>query len=220
MRPASEQAAGSGVVLARRAALVAGALLLGAASGRGACAAPGPVRFRILREGSAIGTHAVTLEDGPEGTRVARSAIDVVVRFAGIVVYRYWHRFAETWGPEGRLVAVASRLERNGTPTALDGRVEGAAFLLTGPEGTQRLPAEVAPLSWWDPSIFRRPLFDARTGRALRVHAERAALPGGGFSLRVTGDGEGTATYDATGRWTFHVMKGEDGSTVTYERIG
>jgi hypothetical protein len=220
MRRAADPPAGPGAVLARRTALVAGALLLGAAPGHVACAAPGLVRFRILREGSAIGTHAVTLEDGPDGTRVARSAIDVVVRFAGIVVYRYWHRFAETWGPQGRLVAVTSRLERNGTPTAFDGRTEGGAFVLSGPEGTQRLPAEAAPLSWWDPSIFRRPLFDARTGRALRVRAERAALPGGGFSLRVTGDDEGTATYDAMGRWASHAMKGEDGSTVTYERIG
>jgi hypothetical protein len=232
MTPGSDPPAATGTAsapaaaaaLPRRAAVAAGPWMLGAAaavgSGRAAGAAPGAVRFRILREGSAIGTHAVTLEEGAGGTRVARSAVDVVVRFAGVVVYRYWHRFAETWGPEGRLLAVASRLERNGTPVALDGRAEGGGFLLVGPEGTQRLPAEVAPLSWWDHAIFRRPLFDARAGRALRVRAERTALPGGGFSLRVTGDDEGTATYDAAGRWASHAMKGEDGSAVVYERIG
>ncbi len=199
-------------------------LLLAAATGvpaamlgptRAAQAQPGPVRFRILREGSPIGTHVVTLEPGPGGSRIARSAVDVAVRLAGIVVYRYRHRFDETWSPQGRLLAVASRLDRNGTAIALDGRAEaeGGGFLLTGgPEGAQRLPAAVAPLTWWNPAIFQRPLlFDAVSGKALRrLHAERHVLPDGGFTLRVSGDDEGTATYDREARWAAHALRGED----------
>jgi len=204
----------------RRAVLaLAAPALLGAMPGA-ARASPGAVRFRILREGSAVGTHAVTLEEAPGGARLARSTIDVVVRMMGVVVHRYQHRFAETWSADGRLLVVNSRMERNGTPTVLEGRAGDGVFLLHGPDGAQRLPADAAPLSWWDPSIFRRPLFDARTGRMLRVRVERAALPGGGFSLRITGDDEGAATYDATGRWASHALKGEDGSAVIYERIG
>ena len=98
---------------------------------------------------------------------------------------------------------------------------EAGGFAVSGPGGQARLPAEAAPLTWWDPAIFRRPLlFDARTGRALRLNVERRDLQGGSFVLAVTGDSDGTATYDAAGRWTAHALTGDDGSAVTYERIG
>lgn len=218
LRPASPRRASL-----RRAVLrgAAGLALAGAGAPM-ALAGPGPVRFRILRAGQVIGTHVVTLEPAPGGGRVARTAVDIAVRLAGIVVYRYTHRFTETWSAEGRLLAAASRLDRNGAASALEGRAEADGFVLTGPEGTTRLPAAVAPLTWWDPAIFRRPLlFAAGSGRALyRLNVERRGLPGGGFVLQVSGDDEGAATYDAEGRWAAHVLKGDDGSTVTYERIG
>lgn len=183
-------------------------------------AGPGPVRFRIMRAGSAIGVHEVALE-ASSGGRVAHTSVEIAVRIAGIVVYRYRHRFAETWSGEGRLLSVRSHLDRNGTVRTLEGRAEAGGFVVNGSEGAGRLPAEAAPLTWWDPAIFRRPLlFDPRTGRALRLRIERRDLPGGAFVVAVAGDSDGTATYDAAGRWTAHALTGDDGSTVTYEQIG
>jgi len=215
-------------VVSRRAAAVIGPPLLavlgiarpGVPAAREALG--GPVRFRIMRAGSAIGTHTVTLETAPGGDgRVARSVVDVAVRIAGILVYRYRHRFAETWSAEGRLLAVTSFLDRNGSTATLEGRAEADGFALNGPDGAARLPAEAAPLTWWNPAIFRRPLlFDPRTGRALRLRVERRDRPGGGFVIEVSGDSDGIATYDAAGRWVAHALTGDDGSTVTYERIG
>ena len=202
--------------LGRRAALTWGpaALLLPGAGA--AVAAPLALRFRILRGGSQVGTHAVTVTE--EGARrVARAEVDIAVRLAGFTVYRYTHRFAETWAGD-RLRAVESRSERNGTTTVMQARAEGAAVVVAGPDGTVRLPAEVAPLSWWDPGTLRRPLFDVTTGRPLRVRAERLEAAGGGFRWRLSGDAEGEATYDRAGVWFRHAMRGEDGSAVTFER--
>jgi hypothetical protein len=203
-------------------------LVLGASAlpllGRGAAAqsaggaARRVIRFRVMREGSAIGTHVVTITDAEDGSRTARTDVDIAVRFAGLTVFRYTHRFVETWR-DGRVVRVASRTERQGKVTPMEARAEGDALVVTGPDGPRRLPAEAAPLSWWDPATLTRPLFEANAGRLLRVRAERLPWRDGGFRWRLSGEAEGEGFYDAAGAWVAHAMHGEDGSVVTYERM-
>jgi len=186
---------------------------------RAAAAPPAPVRFRILREGSAIGTHRVTFaERGAEGL-VARTEVDIAVKLAGFTVFRFTHRFEEVWaGP--RLVAATSRQDRNGTVTEMQARAEGEALLVQGPEGAARLPAQAAPLSWWDVGRIEaeRPLFDNATGRPLRLAWTRTALPQGARRWRCTGDRESEGTWAAEGTWLAWTTKGDDGSVVVYER--
>lgn len=177
--------------------------------------AAGSVRFRVMREGSDIGSHAVVVQQR-NGHRTALTSVDIAVRLLGVTVYRYTHRFEEVWSGD-RLLSVSSRLDRNGTISEMQARAEGAAILVRGPN-PGRLPAEAAPLSWWDPATLARPLFHAATGRALNVRVARLPAPGGGFRIRLTGDSEGEATYDRTGSWIGHVLTGDDGSTITYVR--
>src|SRR5690606_1457700 len=112
------------------------------------------------------------------------------------------------------------------TPTGVPPRPRGgggrAASGRNGPAGASGPPPGGARATWGYPTIFRRPLlFDPRTGRALlRLRVERRDRPGGGFVIEVSGDSEGIATYDAAGRWVAHALTGDDGSAVTYERIG
>ena len=192
-------------------------LTLGGVPPRRAAAAPPEIRFRILREGSAIGTHRVLFRDSAGGL-AARTEVNIEVRLMGFTVFRYAHRFEELWAGD-RLRAVTSRTERNGRVTEAGARAEAGGLLVTGPEGTQRLPAEAAPLSWWDPTRFgRRPLFDANTGKLLRVEWQREARPGGVTLWRAGGEAEGEGRYAADGAWLDWRTRGEDGSTVTYER--
>ena len=65
----------------------------------------------------------------------------------------------------------------------MEARADGNAVLVRGPEGTLRLPAEAAPLTWWNPARFNRPLFDNSTGKPMRVQWTRAPLPGGRHAL-------------------------------------
>jgi hypothetical protein len=203
--------------IARR-ALLAAPLLLPAALRPARASLPAPVRFRILREGREIGTHRVSFAESGGGY-VAQTDVDIVVRLAGITVFRFTHRFQESWaGP--RLFSVASRQDRNGTVTEMTARAEGGAVLVQGPQGAARLPVEAAPLTWWDVARIeaQRPLFDNATGKPLRLSWTRAALPGGGRRWSCTGDKESAGEWAADGAWIGWTTKGDDGSVVTYQR--
>jgi Family of unknown function (DUF6134) len=183
-----------------------------------AAALPAEYRFRVLRQGSQIGTHRVAFAAAAGGDELtARIDVEIAVRLAGITVFRLTHRFAETWAGD-RLRLATSRHDRNGRVTEMEARAEGNAVLVRGPEGALRLPAEAAPLTWWNPARFNRPLFDNSTGKPVRVQWSRAPLPGGGVRWIGTGDTDSEGTYAADGTWLGWKTVAEDGSTVTYER--
>lgn len=192
-------------------------LLLLPIPARPASAQPVPeYRFRVMREGSQIGTHRVSFSSAGDAT-TARTDVEIALRLAGITVFRLTHRFAETWADD-RLRLAVSRHERNGRVTEMEARAEANALLVRGPDGAQRLPAEAAPLTWWNPRHFNRPLFDNGTGKPLRVQWSRAPAPGGGVRWTATGDTESEGTYAADGTWLGWRTVAEDGSTVVYER--
>jgi hypothetical protein len=203
-------AARPGRHLPRRALPALGLLLA-----RPARALPGEIRFRVMREGSAIGTHRVVLaQNGGELT--ARTEVDITVRLVGITVFRFSHRFEEVWAGD-RLRRVASRLDRNGTVTEMRAEAAADAVLVQASAGRFRLPAQAAPLTWWDSRRFDRPLFDNDSGQLLRIQWSRQALPDGGALWRGTGDTESEGRYAADGSWIGWKTRAEDGSTVVYE---
>ena len=177
---------------------------------------PAPIGFRIIREGSDIGSHTVRFQQAG-GTLSALTEVAIAVRLMGITVFRYSHRFEESWA-DGRLREARSRLDRNGTVTEMQARAVIGGIQVQGPEGALRLPAEAAPLSWWDASRYAAPLFDNAKGSLLRLSLQREALPDGGQRWRVGGEEDATAGYDAAGRWRDYTTKGDDGSTVVYRR--
>lgn len=184
---------------------------------RPAGAVPDALRFRIMREGSAIGTHRVGFTEAG-GTLTARTDVAIQVKVMSFTVFRLSHVFTEVWSGN-RLVSATSRHDRNGTVREMAVRAEGGALLVTGTAGPQRLPAEAAPLSWWDPRRFAGPLFDSETGKPLHLQWSRAALPNGGSRWRASGEEEGEGSYAADGTWLDWKTKGDDGSLVIYERI-
>lgn len=183
---------------------------------RPARAAPAAIRFRIMRQGSQIGTHGVTFSEA-NGELTARTDVDITVRLLGVTVFRFNHRFTEVWTGD-RLRLATSRHDRNGTVTEMVARAAEGAILVQGPQGPQRLPAEAAPLSWWNPRLFTRPLFDTETGELLRRRWMRIPLPDGAVRWRATEGEESEGTYAADGTWLDWKTKAEDGSIVTYER--
>lgn len=179
-------------------------------------AAPAAIRFRILRQGSQIGTHRVTFSEA-NGELTARTDVDIAVRLLGVTVFRFNHRFTELWAGD-RLRLATSHHDRNGTVTEMVARAAEGGILVQGPKGPQRLPAEAAPLSWWNPRSFTRPLFDTETGEPLRLRWTRIPLPDGAVRWVATDGDESEGTYAADGTWLDWKTKAEDGSIVTYER--
>lgn len=200
-------------MILRRALLSLPGLLLPA----GAFAAPGAVRFRVLRDGKEIGTHQVRLSGNTQRLLV-QSDIALQVKLAGFTVFRLHHEIEEEWQGD-RLQRLTSRHDRNGTVTEARVAVEGGALVAQGPEGTQRLPANAAPLTWWNGGNFARPLIRPLNCTLISGAAARSAVPSGGVQFTLNGAVEAVARYDAAGRWVALATKGEDGSAVTYELI-
>ena len=198
----------------RRALLALPGILLPAAT----FAAPGPVRFRVLREGREIGTHQVRLS-GNAAKLSVQTEIALQVKLAGFTVFRLRHDIAEEWAND-RLQRLTSRHDRNGTVTEARVVAEGGALMAEGPEGAARLPANAAPLTWWNGAHFARPLIRPLTCTLIPGAAARSAVPNGGVQFTLNGAVEAVARYDAAGRWVALATKGEDGSAVTYELMG
>lgn len=182
-------------------------------------AAPGgrDIAFRVRRRGDLVGTHVVRFaQRGSE--RIATSDLAIVPKVLGVVVYRYEHRYEEVTR-DGRFLRVASRLNRNGRIVEVRGESVPGAVVLDGTEGPQRLPADAAPLSWWE---MRRmggavPLFGTTTGRALTL-AWEPRRTAGGPSFSCSGDVAATVAFDGTGRWIGFSARGEDGNDIVYEQ--
>jgi hypothetical protein len=175
------------------------------------------IAFRVRRKGDAVGTHTVRFaQRGAE--RVATSELVIAPRVFGVVVYRYEHRYEEvTEG--GRFRRVTSRLNRNGRIVEVRGEVVPGAVLLDGTEGPQRLPADAAPLSWWE---MRRmggavPVFGTTTGRALALSWDARRGAAGGPEFTCSGEVNATVSFDAAGRWVGFSARGEDGTDIAYE---
>jgi hypothetical protein len=192
------------------------ALPLGLAAGP-AAALPPALRFRVVRQGSAIGTHRVVFAETTAGL-TARTEVDIAVTLLGVTVFRFTHRFEESWAGD-RLASATSRLDRNGSVTEMRAVAAEGAILVQGSAGRFRLPAAAAPLSWWDSRRLDRPLFANDTGKPVDLRWTRSALPGGGTQWRATGEEESEASYAADGTWTGWKTRAEDGSTVVYERV-
>ncbi|MDB5412066.1 MAG: hypothetical protein JWR10_401 [Rubritepida sp.] len=173
--------------------------------------------WHVMRNGTEIGTHNVTFTQRGE-ERLAQSEILIVPAVLGIVVYRYEHRYTEvTRG--GHFVSVRSRLNRNGRIVEVEAEAGAEAVTLRGPEGALRLPADAAPLSWWEPQRFGggTPLFGTTTGKPMDLRWAHAALPDGGTRWSTTGELEAVLEFSVRGLWTAYQVKGDDGSTVSYE---
>jgi len=177
----------------------------------------GDYRWRVMRNGSAIGTASVTFaQRGAE--RVALAEALIVPSVLGVVVYRYEHRYTEVTRA-GRFVSVRSRLNRNGRITEVEADATAQGVALRGPEGALQLPANAVPLSWWEPQRFggATPIFGTTTGKPMDLRWAREALPVGGVRWRMTGEMEAVLEFTAAGRWSAFEVKGDDGSTVIYE---
>lgn len=164
---------------------------------------PADRRFTVLRDGAPIGTHRIRTEEAGAETRVTVE-IDLQVKLAFVTVYRYRHRNSETWR-DGRLVAIDTRTDDNGTTEFVRGRATESGFAVEATAGARTLPADVVPTSYWRPiSPERTSLLDTQKGRLLDVRVRREGaerLPAGEATrYSVRGDLDVDLWYDAERR--------------------
>jgi hypothetical protein len=202
-------------MIRRRAALLL-PVLPAVAAAQPALPAPREIaRFRILRGGSDVGQHVVTVMQTAGGMLVT-SDLDIHVRLAGFTVFR-----SRTLTHErlvgGALAEFSAEVLRDGRTTRLRVLPGGAGLRAEGPNGVVELPRDALPLAWWFPERFARTLFEPETGARITGRVLRVPQPGGGFRVTIEGrEPEAVATYDAENRWVGFTTRGSDGSEVTY----
>ncbi|MCS6920391.1 MAG: DUF6134 family protein [Elioraea sp.] len=181
--------------------------------------------FRVTRNDSPIGTHV--LDFSRQGDRLeVRIAIDLAVRFLGLVAYRYRHRNTELWERD-RLLSIDSETDRNGRPYWVRARAVAGGIEVEGSQsGAYRAPPDATSTSYWHARFLRSRVIDTQGGRLLATRiepVEEEIVPAGAAMrparrFRVTGDLSLDIWYDADGVWSGLLFTGEDGSTIRYVR--
>jgi hypothetical protein len=210
------------------------ALLAGLATAGGGTALAGlPVprgdqlAFRLIRHGSAIGSHVVTFRRDGEALSVD-IAVDVLVKFGPIPLVRYTHRNRETWSRD-RLVGLSADTNRNGTRLRMSARWTDAGLAVEG-SGTRPYiaPENALPTTYWNPRMLLGPMIGTQDGGLVKpvVVPEPTApihLASGddihAKHYKLTGDLDLDLWYDPSDTWAGMQFAVDDGSVITYERL-
>lgn len=188
-------------------------------------AADQTLTFEVLRQGSPIGTHRVTIHEQGDMRRVD-IAIDMAVRFAFVTVYRYTHRATETWDGH-RLVALEAATDDNGTRTNVAAKAEAGGLAISGSGGNYLAPADTIPSSYWNRAkLERTALLDTQSGKIAATANSLigpASIEADGRLLnvtkyRVTGDLQAELGYAEDGSWAALAFEAR-GASILYRRL-
>jgi hypothetical protein len=205
-------------------AVVAATTFLGVATLRVNASIPAmqALDFAIQRGQSEIGRHVIDFRR--DGTDLhVEIAIDIEVRLFFLTAFRYAHRSHETWR-DGRLVAIDTRTDDDGTEWRVSGRAAADGFRVDGSSGSFVAPADILPTSYWSTETTRRTaLLDTQRGRLATVtfeHTgrERIATDAGPVEAErytMRGDLAATLWYTPTGEWVKLAFEAK-GETVEY----
>jgi hypothetical protein len=182
------------------------------------------VRFRLLRGGSSIGTHAVVFRQ--DGARtIVTAEIAILVRVAFINAFRFRHSSEEVF-EGGRLTSLRSTTNDDGLMYGVTGRAAREGFRMEGSGGPFIAPATLLTTNcFWDPAFVRQQaLINSQQGgqvglAASRFGAERMSVRGTQVETvkyrAVMPYCAGYIWYSAEGRWV-HAELEMRGETIEY----
>lgn len=180
--------------------------------------------FKVLRDGSEIGSHRLQISREGERTLVDID-INLEVGFGPLVLYRYAHRNREVW-EDGQFIRFDSHTDDDGESYAVTAERRNRDIVV------DRKPAEdyridrpdVLPTSYWNEATVRQQvLLDTQKGRKMEVQVEDLGwdeIEASGRTIRarkyeMRGDLRLTLWYDESGRWVKLVFPFK-GSTIEY----
>jgi hypothetical protein len=139
-------------------------------------------RFRVLLDGSEVGTHSFRVAERDGERRVASDA-RFAIKLLFINAYTYVHEARERWQGDC-LAELDSRTDDNGRRIAVRGASDGERFQVEGAGARARLPGCVMSFAYWNPAMLTQPrLLNVQTGELTDVRIE----PLGEETLRVRG---------------------------------
>ena len=210
------------------AAMTRRALLAGAAAPlvapRLARASEAARTFRVIRDGSDIGAHRITLARSGDDLEVAID-IAIAVRILGLTVYSYEMTNRETWR-RGRLISGDSRVVEDGETREIRLRRADGGLRVDGPAYRGPAPADAATTTYFTRAFMERGSWISTDGGAL-LSVSRSRLGGAeartaAGPVRVTrwrvsdgADYSVAVDYDARGEWAGIAFDAR-GEQVTY----
>lgn len=167
------------------------------------------IRFNVLRQGQAFGSHAVRFEEGPDGSLIARTDVSLKAGLGPLTLYRYQLEAAETWA-NGQLVRVSGKVNDDGKRRSVTAAREGTALKVKGSDFTGTAPEEAVPASHWNYAQTKTgKLLSTEDGEILNVRVERIGretILAGGKKIeanryRLDSALDVDLWYDDDGRW-------------------
>jgi len=181
--------------------------------------------FDVSRNTKPIGTHLVTFEPAADGMDV-KLAVDFVVRWAGLVLYRYSMRASETWRG-GVLMAAQGETNDDGTKHAMRATRRDGALVVEGTHGpTYTAPAKSIVSSHWNPAQLAAPMINIQDGELLEFRIDpkgsgTITARGGPVEAdhyALTGKASLELWYDRQNVWSKLVATSWDGSKIAYQQ--
>ncbi len=184
--------------------------------------------FDVFLDDRAIGYQRFSLTPTGDGTRIETQA-QFEVKLLRITAFAYDHRNTELWRGDC-LRAIDARTDSNGRMFTVNGRLQGAAFVVSTKEGERTLGDCVASFAYWDKDVLlrRQALLNSQTGEYVPVRiaplgpstqrigardlaVERYAMKGDGIDI--------TLAYAAGSKeWVALDSRLESGRTLRYRR--
>jgi uncharacterized protein DUF6134 len=189
-----------------------------------AAAAPPNLSFRALRNGSPIGVHTVSFRQDGERL-VVTTRIDISVKVLLFTAFYLKHEAEEVW-QAGRLLAVKSTTDDNGTRLQVSGTAVQGGFRIIGEEGPFLAPAQLLTSNMlWDTRMLSADLLiDVQHGGVigLAVKPLGPALvdtPHGQVRANrhhlITPHYTGTLFHDSSARWVKALIEAK-GEIIEY----
>lgn len=192
--------------------------------------APSDHHFRVLWNGSNIGSHRVYVRPaaGDALSMTVTTEIDMQVRLGFVTAFRFRHISEERW-TNGSLTAIDSRTEDNGDAYTVRGKRSLTGFDLVGPSGRSTAAADLLTTNslWTRTLTAQTRIVDAQQGEvvALAVVADGSERLGGGAGIEAdrfrfeTPSWQGRLWYDRDGTWHKAILS-RNGKTITLDREG
>jgi Family of unknown function (DUF6134) len=186
--------------------------------------APPNLNFRALRKGSPIGVHAVSFRQDGERL-VVTTRIDITVKVLFFTAFYLKHYAEEVW-EGGRLLAVKSTTNDNGTRLQVSGSAVEGGFRIIGEEGPFLAPAQLltSNMLWDTRMLSANLLIDVQHGGVIGlavkplgpalVDTPRGQIRANRHHL-ITPHYAGTLFHDSSGRWVKALIEAK-GEIIEY----
>ncbi len=182
--------------------------------------------FAVMRGDDRIGTNTIKLESaGPETNVQIITHVEVKALF--LTLYHFDLTESERW-LNGRLVAMKSDADDNGTVYRTNAACNGTELVVTNGSGAKRVAQSIVPASLWNSAVLAQSeALDPKNGNLVPMKVVDLGMDSvvvGGRTVRahhysITTTFSQDVWYDADRHFLQLQMKASDGSMIRYQRV-